>query len=281
MKSLLEVLTLSTEYLQKKGISNSRRQAEELLGDALGLDRVQLYINFERPLTEDELTMCRQRLGRRVQGEPLQYIHGEVDFYHCSFLVNPSVLIPRQETEILVDKIAQKLSQMDVNNKTLWDVCCGSGCIGISLKKRFPDLQVTLSDISSAALEVAKRNAERNGVQVDFVQGDLLAPFIGKKTDFLVCNPPYVAEGEYPALDREVREYEPRGALVGGPQGTEFYARLASELPSLLHPSAMVWFEIGQNQGEAIQRFFQSSIWKTANFEKDWSGHDRFFFLET
>jgi len=276
MKSLLEVLTLSTEYLQKKGIPHARRQAEELVGDALGLDRVQLYVNFERPLTDDELSICRQRLGRRAQGEPLQYIRGEVDFYYCSFLVDPSVLIPRQETEILVDTIAQQLSKMDLKDKSLWDVCCGSGCMGISLKKEFPELRVTLSDISTAALELAQRNAERNGVQVEFVQGDLLAPFAGQKTDFLVCNPPYIAEGEYSTLDREVRDHEPRGALVGGPLGTEFYARLAVELPSHLNPSSMVCFEMGHSQRTALRKLFPS-----AHFEKDWSGHDRFCFLKT
>lgn len=280
MKTLLEVLQLSADYLQKKGIKESRRQAEEMLCDVFGFNRVQLYIEFERPLNPTEIDQCRHRLMRRANGEPLQYIHGEVDLYNCKFLVNKSVLIPRQETELLVDKIVQRLSKLDLKKKSLWDMCCGSGCIGIALKKKFPELEITLSDFSQEALILARENAERNGVQVKILQGDLLQPFKDQKTDFFVCNPPYVSEKEYVDLDREVRDFEPRIALVGGEKGTEFYERLARELPMYLFPSAQVMFEIGSNQGEALQRVFAALPWRNQTVEKDWAGHSRFFFLE-
>lgn len=135
MKTLLEILTLSTNYLQQQGFKNPRRQAEDLISEALGLQRLGIYLEFDRPLSESELEICRNYLARRSKGEPLQYIKGETEFYGCRICLNQNVLIPRQETEILVDLIAKRLEKEDLSRKTLWDVCCGSGCIGIALKK--------------------------------------------------------------------------------------------------------------------------------------------------
>jgi release factor glutamine methyltransferase len=280
MKSILDILTLSSAYLKDRGIENPRRQAEDLISDALDITRVDLYVNYDRPLTEAELDLCRKRLARRVKGEPLAYIHGEVTFYGCQLLVNKNVLIPRPETEILVDKIVSQLAGHDLKDKVLWDVCCGSGCLGIALKKRFPDLRVILSDLSPEALAIAKQNAERNAIQVEFRQGDLLAPFEEEKADYFVCNPPYIAEHEFSGLDKEVSEYEPKMALVSGSTGLEIYHRLADDLPSHLSSKAKGWLEIGYSQGETVKALFQEGFWTSARVEKDWSGHDRFFFLE-
>jgi release factor glutamine methyltransferase len=280
MKTVLEILQLSAGHLQRKGILQPRRQAEELISDTLGINRLQLYLNHDRPLTESELETCRQRLVRRANHEPAQYIHGEVEFYKCFLKVTPDVLIPRQETEILVDKIVQDLSKIDLTDKILWDLCCGSGCIGIAIKKHYPQLKVILSDFSEKALSIAKENAQRNEVDVEFLQGDLLAPFSGQKADFFVCNPPYVSEAEYAHLEPEVRNYEPAQALIAGPTGLEFYERLAGELSAFLHPHAKGWLEIGAGQGERIKTFFKNHQWKSYRFEQDWAGHDRFFFLE-
>lgn len=280
MITILEVVRLSTEYLGQKGIESPRRQAEELISDVLGIARIRLYTDFDRPLTAPELDICRERLARRGKGEPAAYINGEVEFHDCKLKVDRHVLIPRQETEILVSMIVKQLADRDLTGKTLWDLCCGSGCIGIALKKRFPDLQVTLADISADALKVAKENALLNEVEVAFAHGDLLAPFAGKKTDFIVCNPPYVSEAEYEALDPEVKNFEPKGALVGGKSGLEFYERLAKELPGYLLPGAMGWLEIGYTQGPGVKALFSGAPWKQTRVEKDWAGHDRFFFLE-
>ena len=280
MKTILEVLTLSKNYLEQRGIQNPRRQAEELLSDALGIKRMDLYLEFERPLTESELNICRQRLARRGKGEPLQYIHGEVLFFDCVIKVDPHVLIPRQETEILVDKIALELADQTLEGKTLWDLCCGSGCIGIALKKRFPTLNVRLSDISAEALQLAKQNAQLNQVDVEIRKGDLLQPFKGEKAHFVVCNPPYVSEVDYAALEAEVRDHEPRMALVAGPKGTEFYQRLAHELPDYLYPSGKIWLEIGHGQGESVKNLFNASHWRHHRIEEDWAGLERFFSLE-
>lgn len=281
MKSILEVLNLSASYLKEKGIENPRRQAENLIADAIGAERLDLYLYFDRPLNEEELTKCREGLARRVKREPLQYIRGEVEFYHCKFKVNSQVLIPRQETEILVDKVVSCLSKIDLNGKVLWDICCGSGCIGIALKKQFPMLKVVLSDLSRSALEVAEENSRINEAEVETRLGDLLAPFQEEKADFVICNPPYIPESQFDGLDPEVKLYEPKIALIGGATGLEFYRRLEKELPQHLNPSAMVWFEMGCGQGNGLLQIFSSGFWKKKEVEKDWAGHDRFFFLET
>lgn len=280
MKSVLDVLTLSTDYLRKKGIASPRRQAEELLCDALSLNRLKLYLDFERPLNESEINICRERLLRRANREPLQYIHGQVEFYNCQIEVNPSVLIPRQETEILVDKIVQRLSQENLKGKVLWDICCGSGCIGIALKKRFPELDVTLSDISSDAVRVARRNAQLNQVSVRILEGDLFQPFGSEKAHYIVSNPPYISEDEYLTLDKEVKDFEPKLALVGGVEGTEVYEKIAHSLFSYLEPEFKVWFEIGYLQGERMLEIFKNWLKGKQIVENDWSGNNRFFFLE-
>ena len=277
MKTIKDVLTASKEYLAKKGIPNARRPAEEVIAGALKLKRLDLYLDLDRPLVELELQQCRAFLQRRAAGEPIEYIIGEVEFFGCQLKVNPSVLIPRQETEILVSKIAENLAKEPLEGKIFWDVCCGSGCIGIAIKKRFPELEVVLSDLSEAALRIAKENAERTGVAVTFRPGDLLSPFQNFRAHFFACNPPYISEAEYATLDKEVKEREPPSAFIGGVTGLEFYQRLVKELPQFLYPSAKVWFEIGYQQGPAVADLFSSSPWINAKVEADWAGHDRFF----
>lgn len=280
MKNILEVLTLSTDYLKQRGIVNPRRQAEDLVADALNMARLNLYVEFDRPLSENELDLCRKNLGRRAKGEPLQYIRGFVEFCDCRISVSRDVLIPRQETEILAEKIIKELEKKDCKGKVLWDVCTGSGCLGIAIKKRIPDLHVVLSDISAPALNMAQRNAEANGVAVDFKQGDLLEPFKGQTCDFLVSNPPYISQNEFLNLEAEVKNFEPAEALIGGKTGVEFYGRFSKELPAFLNPGAICWFELGTGQGKEVLGLFSGMPWKSCRYEEDWSGHDRFFFLE-
>jgi release factor glutamine methyltransferase len=217
---------------------------------------------------------------RRAKGEPYQYICGEVEFFGCTIGVNSAVLIPRQETEILVDLIAKKLATESQEGKILWDVCTGSGCIGIALKNAFPALDVTASDISEEALKVAKDNAERNEVAVRLFHGDFLAPFADKRADYIVCNPPYVSEEEFATLEAEVREFEPKRALVAQDHGLFFYKQLAANIFNILRPKGKMWLELGYNQGSAVRDIFSSAGAIHMQLIKDWSGHDRFFSLE-
>ena len=280
MKTIIEILKLSQQFLEQQGVLSPRRSAEELLSHQLKMSRLDLYVNFEMPLYEKDLQALRESLRRRAKGEPVDYIFGEMKFHQLELVVNSSVLIPRQETEILLTKVIERLTGIDLKEKTAWDLCCGSGCLGLGLKKAFPDLHLILSDISKPALDVARANSMKNGLEVEFLQGDLLEPFKGKKADFILCNPPYISQKDYDVLSREVRDFEPKEALIGGPKGDEFYERLAQNLPAFLNPGAHLFFEIGFNQGETVKKLFSASHWKQVILEKDWAGHDRFIYME-
>lgn len=274
MKALGEILKLSYEYIVKKGSTHTRHEVEELIAYTLGKKRLDLYLNFDKPLHEDELVKVRKNLSRLAANEPLQYIEGRVSFYDCTLLVDPRVLIPRPETELLVDRIVKQIRQKPYSSKVLWDVCTGSGCIGIAIKKALPELTVVVSDVSADALAVAKANSQLNEVAVDMLQGDLLEPFAGKNADFIVCNPPYIAEGEYASLANHVRDFEPKLALVSGNTGLECYERLIRQLPSFCNEGATVWFEIGFSQGPLLVS--KLSGFKDVQVLQDLSHNDRF-----
>jgi release factor glutamine methyltransferase len=267
MKTIGEILKLSQDFLADRKIDRPRRIAEEIIAHVLHLKKMDLYLQFDKPIIEHELGVIRELLKRCSKGEPLDYALGEVEFFGCRIRIDRRVLIPRPETEILVEKISKQ-----AKTGILWDVCTGSGCIGIALKKACPELQVTLSDISNEALALASENAKSNGVDVSIARGDLLEPFKGQKADFVICNPPYISEDEYAKLDSSVRDYEPKLALVGGPKGSEFYEKLKGELPSYLNPGANVFFEIGAGQGEVLKGLFPEGELQT-----DWAGLPRFF----
>jgi release factor glutamine methyltransferase len=279
MKTLLEVVTLASTYLKERGVERSKREAEEVIADCLNLKRIDLYLQFDRPLIEEELTKCREAMVRRGKGEPSQYISGKVFFAGVEIKVNPSVLIPRPETEFLIEKISETLSNSDLSGKTLFDLCTGSGYIAIALKKRFPTLQVVASDLSPQALQVAKENAAANGCDIQFLEGDLFAPFAGKKCDFFVCNPPYISESEYLGLSREVKDFEPRLALVGGKSGFEFYERISVDLKKYLVTGGRGWLELGTGQGEPVLSLFSKQGWEGCSVQKDLSLHDRYFLI--
>lgn len=278
--SIRTALSEIAEAFRAKGMDNPKQQAEDLLCDLLSFSRSELHLKQHLLFPDEKKLLAQQWTQRRLKGEPLPYLSGHVQFYGCRLEITPAVLIPRPETEVLVDKIAEYLKHENLEGKILWDLCCGSGCIGIALKKKFPALHVSLSDCSSEALALAARNAIANGVEVACYFGDLLAPFSGQKAHYIVSNPPYISEDEYLKLDPEVRDYEPRLALVAGNSGLDFYRRLADELQSHLYSKGRVWLEIGYRQGEAVKELFKGPSWKNRRFENDWAGHHRFFFLE-
>jgi release factor glutamine methyltransferase len=267
MKTIGEILKLSTGFLSEKKIDRSRRIAEQLVSHALRLKKMDLYLQFDKPVIEKELSLIRELVKRASKGEPIEYITGEIEFFGCHIKTDPRALIPRPETEILVEKISKRAQK-----GVLWDLCTGSGCIGIALKKSHPELEVTLSDLSAEALQLAAENVQANQVEVNLLQGDLFAPFIGKKADWIVCNPPYLSEAEYVTLDPSVKDFEPRMALVGGVRGLEFYERFKREMPLFLNPGAQVFFEIGASQGSALQALFPEG-----ELQLDWASLPRFF----
>ena len=214
-----------------------------------------------------------------VKNKPRAYIVGEVEFYNCKISLNQNVLIPRQESEILVFYALQRLK--DCKGGVLLDLCTGSGCLGLAIKKARPDIQVILSDISPLALEVAKKNGVVNELDVEYLEGDLLAPLGHQKIDYLICNPPYVTDFEYEHLDSSVRDYEPKLALVGGNEGLDFYSALSKTLHAYINIGGKVFFEIGKDQGLKVIDLFSDPFWRKKEIIRDWAGHDRFVFLET
>ena len=278
MRTLGEILSLAVTFLKEKEVPSPRFAAEMLLAHVLQKQRIDLYMHFDFPLGENELSLFRAYLKRAAFFEPVEQIISQIEFYGCSLFVSKDVLLPRPETEILVDKACVVLAQEKPG--LLLDLCTGSGCIGLSIKKKIPAMKVVLADISPEALSVARQNALRNGLVVEFLEGDFFVPFKGRKANFIFCNPPYVTKAEYEKLDASVREFEPKIALVSGDTGLEFYERLALELPEFLAPQGRVFLEIGTGQGPALNHFFSSSIWKKKELFLDFAGHDRFFFLE-
>ena len=259
MTKLREIFSIVLNHFTGH-LEQPQRQAEELFCDLLKKSRAQLYEHFEQELNMQQYEQSLHWMERRLNGEPLAYICGQVNFYGCSLKVNGCVLIPRQETEILVDEIVQQLTGEDLDNKMLWDLCCGSGCIGIALKKKFPSLKVIMSDYSPDALLIARQNAYLNQVDVSCLEGDLLSVLAGEKVNMIVCNPPYISTEEFTSCEKDVRCYEPREALIGGKTGLEFYRRLAGDLPNFLLPHGRVWLEIGHKQGVDMMSIFEDFL---------------------
>lgn len=276
MPSVKELIESSTIFLEKRGVPSPRLCAEELLGLTLDQKRADLFLNRDRFLKKEEEERYHQLVRRKGLREPLGYLLKEMEFLGCTLSLSPEVFIPRFETEILLDLALKEIPDQP---KTLWDLCTGTGCLGLATKKQRPNLQVTLSDISEHALACAQMNGEKNRLKVDCIKSDLLSEFRGRKADFILCNPPYVSEEEYPYLEREVH-FEPRKALVAKNRGLEFYRRLALDLPNFLTDGANIFLEIGQNQGQEVAQIFNQNRWKRKRCKKDWAGKDRFFFLE-
>jgi release factor glutamine methyltransferase len=279
MKAIVNLLRDSIVELRKEGLEDARISAEILLAHCLKCKRMDLYLRFDQPLEEQEILQFRGLLERRKKREPIAYLCQSVPFYHTEIEVNSDVLIPRPETELLVEKVVQILRKQDLKGKLLLDLCCGSGCMAVAIKKEFPQLQVVARDISLPALEVAKRNAKKNGTEIEFQMADLLEGF-PFKMDFLLCNPPYVAEEEMPFLEEDVKCYEPSLALVAKSSGFEFYERIAKSLATYLNPKAKIFFEMGSTQKKRLEQLFSQSFWTKREFFLDASGKDRFFFLE-
>jgi release factor glutamine methyltransferase len=251
--TVLKVLQWTADYLRDKGVDNGRLDAELMLAEVLDLDRVGLYLNYDRPLNAAELSACRQMVGRRSRREPLQYILGRAEFWSLPFSVDPSVLIPRPDTEILVE---EALARVAPEGRIL-DVGTGSGAIAVSLAHELPGARVVAIDTSAAALRVAEENAERNGVvgRIEFYQVDL-ARLPSGPFDLIVANPPYIPKADIAGLMPEVRDFEPVSALAGGEDGLDCYRLLAGQANDCLLPGGWLLVEVGVGQAAAVRELF-------------------------
>jgi release factor glutamine methyltransferase len=255
----LGVLDWTVQRFSGAGIAAARLEAQVLLAHVLGCTRVQLYTGFDKPLGEDELARYRGLIKRRLAGESVSYLVGETEFWGLAFFVDHSVLVPRPDTETVID-VARAARADRAAPCRILDLCTGSGVIAVSLAKEFPAARVIATEISPAAAAIARRNAERNGVadRVEVRDGDLFAPVAGERFDLVVANPPYIASSVLPTLSAEVRR-EPVIALDGGRDGLAFYDRICAEAPAHLGPGGALVVEHGYDQADPVRARFAAS----------------------
>src|SRR3990172_5744290 len=277
MLTVLEALNGASDYLQNKGIKSSRLNAELLLSHILNCKRLELYLSFDRPLQKSEIDSYRELLKRRSTFEPLQYIIGKVEFYGLEFEVNQSVLIPRPETELLVETVIESVAKDE--NINILDIGSGSGNISIALAKNIPSCTVVGIDISEEAIETSTRNAKLNGVesQLMFVKKNILNGIEINENSFdvVVSNPPYVSVADFVNLDPELRLYEPQIALTDESDGLSFYRNISVLSRSLLKNNGKLFFEIGAGQSDAVKKILIDSDYKNIVIIKDYSDIER------
>jgi release factor glutamine methyltransferase len=272
------VLEWTRQHFDKQDVDEPRLTAEQLLAHTLQIGRVKLYVDLERPLSKDELAAYRGLIQRRLTGEPTQYLMGHKDFYGRRFTVDPRVLIPRPETELLVEAVLRELPAE--TPRRVLDLCTGSGCIAITVAAERPQASVWATDVSPEALAVARLNAEALSVsgRLTFFEGDLFAPLpADARFDVIVGNPPYVKTGELATLQREVQK-EPRLALDGGADGLDLVRRIATDAVARLKAGGLLALEIGEDQGEAVRSVLVRAGCHDVRIEKDLSRHDRLAF---
>jgi release factor glutamine methyltransferase len=275
--TLLEVLNASSDFLRKHKIENPRLNAEHLLAYVLGRTRMELYLEFERPLNESELAPLRELVRRRGEGEPLQHLLGTVEFCGHTFLCDKRTMVPRPETEELVELLGSMLPAPG-SQLRLIDVGTGSGVIALSLAAKFPEAEVFGVDVSEDALALARENADRLGLtgRVQFSQGDLLEK-ISERFDLVVANLPYIAMHDRPSLSPEVL-HDPEVALFGGERGDEMVRALIEQAPAHLRPGGLLALEIGIGQADALRDFLSQKNYHDIEAKKDYASTPRFLF---
>ncbi len=275
--SIGRVIRWAAEDFARKGFGSPRLDAELLLGHVLGVDRIRLIVDSARPLEESELTAYRELIKRRRRGEPIAYIRGEREFYGLPFKVDHRVLVPRPDTETLVETALQRTKERSLYGRAL-DLCTGSGCVAIAFAKSRPTWRVTASDVSDDALAVARENTERLGAvfNTSFVEGDLFAALpSGARFELITGNPPYIARPEIAELQVDVRDFEPRLALDGGEDGLDLVRRIVAQAPEFLEPSGVLALEIGFGQASAVAELFSARGFRDVARDRDYAGIER------
>ncbi|QDI91751.1 peptide chain release factor N(5)-glutamine methyltransferase [Salicibibacter halophilus] len=276
-----EALQWASSFFQKIGLE--KKAAEYLMQDLLQLESVSYHLHLRERLGNEQWKQYQKWTERHGEGEPVQYITGAAYFYGRRFSVNPFVLIPRHETEELVEAVLTKAKQR-MDRPTIADVGTGSGAIAVTLALEWPEATVSALDVSREALAIARENGDELGASsVEFLEGNMLAPLRqqGRTTDVIVANPPYVTTREWRSLSSLVREHEPRQALDGGADGLYFYRKLAEDLPDTLAEDGLAFFEIGELQGPAIMLLMEQQLPEAdVDILQDINGKDRFVMIE-
>jgi len=269
--TLGEILRRSEEFLARKGIENAKGDTRRLLAHGLGVAPLQILLQMDRPMTEDEVSCLRALVARRGQNEPLQHILGTWAFRYLELFVDGRALIPRPETEMLVDLVLERIKGLEAPR--VHEVGVGSGCIGLSIKREFPDCDMTGSDISSDALDLCRKNAQSLGIWFPLTQASLAESLEPGSLDVLVSNPPYIATRELAGLSPEV-QHDPMLALDGGPDGLDLIRILVEQARTVLKPGGWLLMEHGWDQGPSTRRLCEG--FEEVATVKDLEGQDRF-----
>ncbi len=280
--TILELISWGHTYLAQKGFDETRLTIELLLAHTLHMQRIQLYTNFDKPLQDDELAQFKSGLQRRLHHEPLQYILGETTFMGLRFVVDPRVLIPRPETEVLVEQTIEQCKTQFAEGEKIFivEIGTGSGCIAISLAKLLQHAHFLATDISAEALELAQSNAEALCVaeKIQFIQHDIFLESGAlniERCDVLVSNPPYISANEYEHLQQEIVKFEPASAVTDYEDGFRFYKQVADVAKKIVKPEGFVLVEHAYNQADAIQKIFLDAGWKKLQTIRDYSNNAR------
>lgn len=282
------ILEWTTGFFGRKQVDSPRLSAELLLAHVLAVSRIKLYTDYDRVLAEKELSGFRDLVSRAVEQEPIAYLTGRAHFFNLEIEVDRDVLIPRPDTETLVENVLQLARhQPGLEAPRVLDLCTGSGCIALAIAKHSKSAMLVATDLSPAAVDIAKRNVERLGLgdRVIVEQGDLFEP-VAKLVDprpfnLIVSNPPYIPTSQIESLDRSVREYEPISALDGGLDGLVIHRRILAEAPGRLTPNGQIFLEIAFDQGElAMQIAGEYDAFTDARLLKDFGGRDRVLALK-
>jgi len=286
LPTISEAIAEGARRLAEARIDEARRTAGVLLGHLLGVDRAYLITRSDEQIDDPTYQTYLALIERRAAGEPLQYITGHQEFYGLDFLVTLDVLIPRPETEFLVERVITLAREFREHSPLIVDVGTGSGCVAVAVAANVPRARLIATDVSYAAVDIARRNASQNGVEdrIQFLTGDLLTPLAERglegAVDILASNPPYVDEGKPELIQREVREWEPREALFGGADGLDFYRRLLENGVSYVKPGGHLIFEIGYSQLDSIKGLIEESRWKLVDVTRDLQGIPRTLTLQ-
>ena len=300
--TIQKLLNWVTKHLTEKGIDSPRLSAELLLSHVLGLKRIELYTQFDKPVTKEQLDRLRDLVKRASQQEPIAYLIGKTEFYSLELNITPDCMIPRPETELLVERAIEFLRTRPVRNSMMrnmaqkgevsngassgkqfvCDLCTGSGCIAVAIAKNFPDADIIATDISDAALSVAAKNVERYQLseRIKLLCGDLFEPILPQldidRFDLIVCNPPYTKACEFESLEKNIKAYEPRIALYAGEDGLDIYRRIIEKVNTFLKPDAALMLEIGYSQGQVVRELLeQTGCFGEITIEKDFHNNDR------
>ncbi|MFC1739808.1 peptide chain release factor N(5)-glutamine methyltransferase [Planctomycetota bacterium] len=279
--TIQKLLKWITDFFTQKQLDSPRLSAEILLSFVLRTKRIELYTKFDTPVGKKELDELHKLVKRAGEGEPIQYLTGRTEFYSLELEVNPDCLIPRPETELLVERAIEFLRTRK-GQQNVCDLCTGCGCIAIAIAKNFPSADIIATDISDAALSIAQKNVEKHRLakRIKLLRGDLFEPLIPQldveKFDLIACNPPYVSAAEFEKLEKTVKDYEPKDALFAGEDGLDIYRRIAEKAPDFLKPGAALMLEVGYREGQQVKDLLdKTECFSRIKIEKDRHDNDR------